>query len=579
MVGRFLITTAEKQTWKIEEPIVFLGDWCKLYKDKDSWEKLNYKTKEYHWDDRDLLYKDYQYLQDLYEKIIIACSYSLNNYHKVNHSHRYWKIIIGPWLFHFIQILFDRWKMIEKVANDNVSDTIVLNGLNEFVVPINFKNFSELYSGDLWNHWVYGEIIKFFGNITTTEVLYNGKKQKISSGQENTKVKGFIKLAIKKYSFLTKNKKYFFYGSSLKKIDQLKLEISLGQLPSLYDVDVNKEINIKINDRALFDINFSKSNKFESFLSRIIPLQIPKYYLEGYSELYNECKKRHWPSNPELIITSSSIITCDIFKFWTADKVENGTKLIVSQHGGHYGVGKWNSSEDHEVSVADVFLSWGWKGKGVYPLSSAKLASKKDKRKSRKKSYILMAIGLAPRYSYWLYSVPMSSQWGGYLDNQINFVELLPDYIREFLKIRLSPTDYNWSQKERWLGRLPFIEFDNLQNTFESSVNNSKIFIGTYNATTFLETLSANIPTIIFWNPLHWEIRKSAEPHFRLLHQVGILHYNPESAASHLKSIWDNIDEWWSQEETQTARLFFINNYAKTSHNWIVEWKNFLESK
>ena len=48
MVGRFLITTAEKQTWKIEEPIVFLGDWCKLYKDKDSWEKLNYKTNYLH---------------------------------------------------------------------------------------------------------------------------------------------------------------------------------------------------------------------------------------------------------------------------------------------------------------------------------------------------------------------------------------------------------------------------------------------------------------------------------------------------------------------------------------------------
>ena len=82
-----------------------------LYKKKEYWDNLDFKTKDYHWNDRDKLYKDYLYLEQLYEKVIISCSDSLNQFHKVNYSTRYWKILIGPWLFHFIQILFDRWHL------------------------------------------------------------------------------------------------------------------------------------------------------------------------------------------------------------------------------------------------------------------------------------------------------------------------------------------------------------------------------------------------------------------------------------------------------------------------------------
>jgi putative transferase (TIGR04331 family) len=577
MVNRFLITTAQKQTWKPSEPIIFLGDWCKLYKKKDYWEKLDYKTKDYHWDDRNMLYKDFQYLHALYEKIIISCSDSLNRLHKVNHSNRYWKILIGPWLFHFIQIIFDRWQMIQSLESNKISETIVLKGLNKLVLPLNFQDFSELYSSDLWNHWIYAEIIQHLGRIPVTEVLYKPKKKLSSGSYERIKIKKLFKKVVEKYSFITQNNKYFFFGNSFTKSGQLKLELALNQTPSFYDFGLNKEIFISEGNRNLFKIDFSRPNKFESFLLQIIPLQIPKYYLEGYSELIKECKKRHWPTNPKHIITSSPIITSDIFKFWTAEKTEKGSKLIVSQHGGHYGVGKWNASEDHEIDVSDIFLSWGWKAKGVKSLSSSKLINFEYKTVTSNKSDILMALGLTQRYSYWLYSIPTSSQWKEYLDDQVKFVDLLPQNIKKFIKIRLSPSDYKWSHKQRMLDKLPFVKFDNSKNTFQSSVANSRVFIGTYNATTFLETFSANIPTIIFWNPKYSEIRKDAEPYFKLLYDVGIMHYSPESAANHLTNIWGNIDDWWNLEETQSARLSFINQYAKTSSNWINEWKLFLQ--
>ena len=57
-----LITTADQRFWKTDEPVLFLGEWCKLFSQKAVWEKLDYEVLPYHWDDRGKLYNDYLYL-------------------------------------------------------------------------------------------------------------------------------------------------------------------------------------------------------------------------------------------------------------------------------------------------------------------------------------------------------------------------------------------------------------------------------------------------------------------------------------------------------------------------------------
>ena len=116
MVDITLITTADERTWpKGEgESVLFLGEWCKRYSRKKKWEKLNSIVAPYHWDDRKMLSKDYQYLLKLHEDLLIDLSCKLNQIHSVEHSLRYWRILIGPWLGYFVQMLFDRWSMLNQ---------------------------------------------------------------------------------------------------------------------------------------------------------------------------------------------------------------------------------------------------------------------------------------------------------------------------------------------------------------------------------------------------------------------------------------------------------------------------------
>ena len=101
-----IVTTADERTWPDNKPILFLGEWCKRFSRKKNWNKLDSETLKYHWDDRDKLREDYSYLQEQHEVLLRDLSKQLNKIHKKNYSIRYWRILIGPWLGYFTQVLF-----------------------------------------------------------------------------------------------------------------------------------------------------------------------------------------------------------------------------------------------------------------------------------------------------------------------------------------------------------------------------------------------------------------------------------------------------------------------------------------
>ena len=54
----FLITTAEKASWRYNSSILFLGEWCKTYENKSDRKTFNAKVADYHWDDRKKVFND-----------------------------------------------------------------------------------------------------------------------------------------------------------------------------------------------------------------------------------------------------------------------------------------------------------------------------------------------------------------------------------------------------------------------------------------------------------------------------------------------------------------------------------------
>jgi len=168
-----------------------------------------------------------------------------------------------------------------------------------------------------------------------------------------------------------------------------------------------------------------------------------------------------------------------------------------------------------------------------------------------------------PRYSFQAaFSGTQSSQWLDYLDDQFQFVESLPKRLQDLLTVRLYFQDFAWEQEKRWSDRFSNIALDLGKKNINELIAKSRLYVATYNAATYLQAFTMNIPTVIFWNSQHWEIRDAAIPYFDELKQVGIFHETPESAALHVSEVWDDADGWWKSKPVRDALEQFKSQYC-----------------
>jgi len=93
-------------------------------------------------------------------------------------------------------------------------------------------------------------------------------------------------------------------------------------------------------------------------------------------------------------------------------------------------------------------------------------------------------------------------------------------------------------------------------------------------STTFLEALTINVPTILFWDHTVNVLRLEAEPYFDFLKQAGILFKTPQEAAKKVNEISEDPLKWWLSKETQELKDKFCQHFALTSKDWVNVWKN-----
>jgi putative transferase (TIGR04331 family) len=567
-VKRFLVTTALEETWRDDVPVLFLGEWCRRYSRRERWEQMDAEVLPYHWDDRTRLRRDYDDLQQLYESLLGEISAQLNKLHKTRHSVRYWRILLGPWLGYFLQIVFDRWTMLQvAIRFGEISETSILNFTEREMVPNDMEDFIEKFLGDEWNHYIYASLIKEFTDIKweTREPVHNGNIPKNDRlvGLRRRLQRGIARGFSKVSELLVGNRDVFFLNTYLPPLKELLLHCRLGQVPQLW-----RSVSCPTTEldpaKRKWRLAGSVKSDFATAVQYLIPFHLPKIYLEGYGDLVSVTESVSWPKQPRLIWTSSSEIADDTFKAWAAQKTENGTPLVIGQHGGHYGLGLWSFSEDHQIAISDRYFTWGWsdeKSQKIVPVGQFKSKDPLGVCHANQPS-ALMVTAVHPRYSYVMYSTPVASQWQLYFADQFEFVANLPSRIQSSITVRLYPQDLGWDQEERWRNRFPKLRLDLGGTDINQEIQRCRIYISTYNATTFLESFTMDVPTVIFWNSEHWELRSPAEGYFDELRRVGIFHDSPASAARHIAGIWEDVDAWWGSPSVRAVLERFKQTYC-----------------
>ena len=541
---------------------------------------MDYEVLPYHWDDHKKILSDAQYLNNLYEEILSELSNRLNQLHGLNHSERYWRIIIGMWLVTFIHVLYDRYQSILSCARYGKVKITKINRSNRFqYVSKDFLDFGKRATeDDEYNYYLYSRIIDDLDIIPFEYSDVNSKNSIYKSVNPNLEAKPLsIKNILRRFfNRIVKNYNKIIFvdvGFSAKEVSELLS--SLKQMPNWIAPTVNLpelKINPILRDTIRFD---SSDDNFKIFLLRMIREQIPKIYVEGFEE-FNKIVLNAYPKCPKVIFNDTAFYANEPFKFWAAHNVDSGGKLLGNQHGGLYGTNNLMAFEDHQIKIYDKFYTWGWESdnyQNTKSLPVIKYNWAKNKVNSNNKGRLLLMSMALPRYS----AVPdflilSSSGYHHYLKEQFRFAKALSKKNRKLLLVRLYIQDYKQNQKELWKKELPEVECTSADEWILNHFNDSRLCICTYNATTYLESFIYNFPTIISFNPLHCELRPSAKPYFEELRRAGILFDTPEDAAKKVNEIAEDPRSWWEQDDIQAAKNLFCNQFARTSNNWLQEW-------
>ncbi|MDD4975386.1 MAG: LIC12162 family protein [Bacteriovorax sp.] len=579
----FLITTADEKTWKLDRPVLFLGEWCKLYDRKNLWESMDAITAEPFGLEQSQKEQDFSYILNLVNQLIEETTVTLNNYHQTNHSVRYWNIVLGYWIHRYVNILFNRYFTLENALKKyDISSTTLYNIHEYSLASKDSLEFIWSANDDFWNHVLYADILNYLknGEIEIEKIVHVEKKKQSNNQSAKFSFKTSVINVLSRFlPFFSRKGDAFIINSYLPKSLEIKLQLLLGQVPQLWKSPLVKQADVDPEVRKKIILDESRYSGFEFFIRTQMIKMMPSCYIEGYKNLVAQASVLPWPMQPKFIFTSNNFDTDEIFKIWTASKIENGIPYFTGQHGNNYGTHFYaGTSKWPDRSASDQFFSWGWKDSNLNVVPAFCLKNPKLKlSKFDPNGGLLLIENCNPlRVTPW----DNYYEFGIFLKEQFLFVGALPQLIQQQLIVRFhgEHEKFKWADKTRWQEQFSSVRIEAGSSKISELIKQSRLVVHSYDSTGILETLSLNIPTICFWQGGLDHLLPDAKPYYQTLIDAEILAENPKQAALIIASHWDNIGEWWNSKKVQEARIRFCSKYAKNEKHPANKMKQLLTS-
>jgi len=360
----------------------------------------------------------------------------------------------------------------------------------------------------------------------------------------------------------------------LSKKEEVKLQLSLHQFPQFWtseEIEISEEYNNELRKNLSGKLTTKSKIDLDNILYKMVFELMPIVYLEGFSSLCKVVKQKRWPKTPKFIFTCNNFHHDEIFKLWTAQKIQLGSIYVCGQHGNNYGTHRYLKNTTEEIT-ADKFLTWGWIDDSRKHLSAFIFSTlcKKNKINNSKGGLLFIQRN---KFNYCEFVYDTTEDYQNYLDEQLKFVSQLNSDIKNMLTIRLHRASNEFLMWHNFSKKINInLGFDKIENL----IKKNRLIVYSYDSTGLLQALALNIPTIVFWENGLDHLRDNVKPDYQLLVDVGILHFSSTSAAEKVNEIWDNIDAWWWESKLQENRKYFTDRYAKLSKNPIRELRKIL---
>ena len=544
-----LLVTSLTNNKKTKLKKIIIGKWCfgsyfpekKIFNNIENNFSLNKKKK--------ILQNSMDIEDKLFEKIYKV----LNNFHNIKYNKKQWKIILGHWLRLYIRVFSNRYIHLSKILKKKKINYFyytedLTNGESNEII-----NFVEKIKDDNFNDVIYKKIIDFRGtNIDVRKKVIKSKTKK------NKKFNIFNLFNL----FFYKRDKIFIAEPYLKKIDNILLHLNLSIIPRFWNnsrFSNYSEINLDLRENLRKKIKIKTKNLYTFLFSNVFDY-MPKAYLEDFKNISKYVKKKY-PVNPKIILTANSFFFNETFKNFVAQNYKK-TKYCVLQHGNNYQSHFDEHNRSIEEDTSHYFLSWF-----KYPKSKKYIEACMQKKIDKN------GIGESLLILHWPFD-QRDKIWDNF-DEYTFYIKRTRLMLKKISSLKnIKSISYRVSHNHENIDGLNYlnkiskkIEFDFSKYTYNQSINNSKIAIFTYNSSGFYENLSNNIPSLMIIEKSYLlELNNSSRKYFKDLMKSDIIFTDINVLCKFLKKNWNNIDNWWTLQSTQSSVEKFVRKNAIRSN-------------
>ncbi len=493
--------------------------------------------------------------------LISQIANELNKRNDTKFSKKFWEILILPFLYIFVHVVYERQARLEQIIKKYKNERIFVELLSE-KIHWDFKDTRDfLYNGVLnttFNHWLLSRILEKIIPKKWEAVYEEIKPEKKHKIFNNVKKERTLKSCILKKL----------------KFNRCGLSSGIGIVESIF---WSAYLNIKPASKNTAKKESEK--KLYNGDQKIFKFEIMPILLNSLPKCFSDLNLLKIPSvKPmpgKIRLVGNSLYCMDDLKYFYGICVEGGEKLVCTQHGGggcYYKIIPNRREIEHSQHR---YFSWGWLkqekyGGNIMPMPSPFLKKFKDKHKQKKNTLILVGTA-TPMLCYRLASEPQSRQYITYRKEKVKYINNLKSKIfykslyRPYFNSLGTLEDRKYIEK-----KIPGLSI--CENKLHDEILKCRILIIDHPGTTFSIAMVANIPTICFWNKQHWPMSKQSLPFFEEMRRIGILFNSGKAAASKTNTVWNDVQNWWSKSNIQNLRKDFCHTYARTSKFWRLEW-------
>ena len=525
---------------------------------------------------KELNIQNYKKNLQVYNTVLDILTSKLNKIHKVNFSKKFWETIIGWWLIEHIKINIEAWMKIKSINENNLTHFYFIDFPDYETKLYDCEDSINKFKSNKWSQFNYQ---RWTSNICQSlikkKIEYSDNKNIKILIKNNFKniIKNFVNLFLYIYNNYKSNFKkniifvnHFFTHERFSKINKRN---TIYETKNYYHVKINRN-KFKSYDKILRNSileTFKNDDSFEQTYYKFLVDDLPIIFLEDFYKFLSLSLKKFNFRYSKLVLTSQSHFFDSNFKFSIAYNREKfDTKLYLIQHGGSYFCSKLHTHFFWEQRIADIFFTWG---KAESKSNIKYLGVNRINKIENDPNYVLIVLdGIIRTYSDYL--IPNSEFLFDYL-NEI--IELITNIENKYKIIVRLPRRNKIFYKKYLLSKKTNIIFDKNKKASDS-YKKAELVISCAFATSALETIYNNIPTIIFIpeymnNYYHKKIKD--------LYDNSIFFEKIDEVSKFLLNDQLKITNWWFSSTNQSIIQKFNNNYCLENLNLFNEFNKYIE--